>query len=168
MGNLLTNISLGKVAISFIHTLKAMELFFTVVFSVLLLSEERAKPGQEAVNLFSVMTIISFFLLIPFALLLEGFKLTPENLQIDVRKTITIIVLVISSVVVLTVALISVLYAKKRRYIQQKRKEMVKILNDSSLNSTSEKATGNWDEANKLGQGGFGSVYKVIPYKADA
>ncbi|KAI7729774.1 hypothetical protein M8C21_017971 [Ambrosia artemisiifolia] len=41
--------------------------------------------------------------------------------------------------------------------------KMAKILNDSSLNfkySTIEKATGNWDEANKLGQGGFGIVYK--------
>ncbi|KAI3817531.1 hypothetical protein L1987_11326 [Smallanthus sonchifolius] len=86
-------------------------------------------------------------------------------------KIIAIVVSVVSSVVVLTVALISVLYARKRRYIQQKRKgyfdaeKMAKILDDSSLNfkySTIEKATGNWDEANKLGQGGFGTVYKGV------
>ncbi|KAJ0717622.1 putative protein kinase RLK-Pelle-DLSV family [Helianthus annuus] len=43
--------------------------------------------------------------------------------------------------------------------------KMAKILNDSSLNfkySTIEKATGNWDEVNKLGQGGFGTVYKGV------
>ena len=43
--------------------------------------------------------------------------------------------------------------------------KLVKILNDSSLNfkySTLEKATGSFDDSNKLGQGGFGSVYKVV------
>lgn len=39
MGNLLTNISLGKVAVSFTHTIKAMEPFFTVVLSALFLGE---------------------------------------------------------------------------------------------------------------------------------
>lgn len=42
--------------------------------------------------------------------------------------------------------------------------KLVKTLHDSSLNfkySTIEKATGSFDEANKLGQGGFGTVYKV-------
>ncbi|KAI3744307.1 hypothetical protein L1987_57385 [Smallanthus sonchifolius] len=45
--------------------------------------------------------------------------------------------------------------------------KMAKILNDSSLNfkySTIEKATGSWDEANKLGQGGFGTVYRCVDY----
>ncbi|KAG5022821.1 hypothetical protein JHK85_019163 [Glycine max] len=39
MGNLLTNISLGKVAVSFTHTIKVMEPFFTVVLSTLLLGD---------------------------------------------------------------------------------------------------------------------------------
>lgn len=41
MGNLLTNISIGKVAVSFTHTIKAMEPFFTVVLSALFLAEVR-------------------------------------------------------------------------------------------------------------------------------
>ncbi|KAM7279757.1 hypothetical protein ACFE04_006891 [Oxalis oulophora] len=39
LGNLLTNISLGRVAVSFTHTIKAMEPFFTVLFSLLFLGE---------------------------------------------------------------------------------------------------------------------------------
>lgn len=35
LGNLLTNISIGKVAVSFTHTIKAMEPFFTVALSAL-------------------------------------------------------------------------------------------------------------------------------------
>ncbi|KAJ0828330.1 putative non-specific serine/threonine protein kinase [Helianthus annuus] len=44
--------------------------------------------------------------------------------------------------------------------------EMLKIVNSSSLNlkySMVEKATNSLDEAKKLGQGGFGAVYKVNP-----
>ncbi|XP_024991992.1 cysteine-rich receptor-like protein kinase 2 [Cynara cardunculus var. scolymus] len=86
-------------------------------------------------------------------------------------KIIVTVVSVVSSVLVFTVASMIVLYIRKRRYIQQKRKgsydpeKLAKILIDSSLNfkySTVEKATGNWDESNKLGQGGFGTVYKGV------
>ncbi|KAJ0489599.1 putative protein kinase RLK-Pelle-DLSV family [Helianthus annuus] len=86
-------------------------------------------------------------------------------------KIIAIVVSVFSSVVVLAVALVVILYIRRRRYVQQRRngsydaEEMAKILNDISLNfkySTIENATGNWDESNKLGQGGFGTVYKGV------
>ncbi|OWM90498.1 hypothetical protein CDL15_Pgr014801 [Punica granatum] len=39
LGNLFTNMSLGKVAVSFTHTIKAMEPFFSVVLSVMFLGE---------------------------------------------------------------------------------------------------------------------------------
>ncbi|PWA90053.1 gnk2-like domain-containing protein [Artemisia annua] len=86
-------------------------------------------------------------------------------------KIIAIVVSIVSSVAVLTIALMIVLYIWKHRYIQKKRegsydvKRLAKTLKDSSLNfkySTVEKATGYWDEYNKLGQGGFGTVYKVL------
>ncbi|CAI9092962.1 OLC1v1028347C1 [Oldenlandia corymbosa var. corymbosa] len=90
------------------------------------------------------------------------------------RGTVIIIVVAaVSSAVVLVVAAIIGAYFWKLKRIEQKRKgsndaeKMVKILHDSSLNfkySTLEKATASFDEANKLGQGGFGSVYKgVLP-----
>ncbi|XP_071690982.1 cysteine-rich receptor-like protein kinase 2 [Rutidosis leptorrhynchoides] len=84
-------------------------------------------------------------------------------------KIIAIVVSVVSSVVVLMVASMIFLYIWKYRYVQKKRKgsydakKLAKMLNDTSLNfkySTVEKATENWDESNKLGQGGFGTVYK--------
>jgi len=39
LGNLLTNISLGKVAVSFTHTIKSCEPFFSVVFSAIFLGD---------------------------------------------------------------------------------------------------------------------------------
>ncbi|KAJ4850211.1 Cell division control protein 2 [Turnera subulata] len=86
---------------------------------------------------------------------------------------IIIVVSVLSSLVVLGVVVATGVYIWKRRYIEKKRRgsndarKLVRTLNDSSLNfkySTLEKATGAFDDANKLGQGGFGSVYKgVLP-----
>ncbi|KAD5961125.1 hypothetical protein R6Q59_014110 [Mikania micrantha] len=151
MGNLLTNISLGKVAVSFTHTIKAMEPFFTVVFSVLLLSKRptlwvvsslvpivggvalasfteasfnwigfgsamasnvtnqtrnvlskkfmsRKEEALDNINLFSVMTIIAFILLIPFAFFLEGFKLTPEYLQFAASQGVNVRELCVRSI----------------------------------------------------------------------
>ncbi|MBA0692649.1 hypothetical protein Goari_010187, partial [Gossypium aridum] len=85
------------------------------------------------------------------------------------RGTIIIIVIsAVSSLVVLAVISAIGVYIRKRRYIQKKRgsndaEKWVKVLRDSNLNfkySTVEKATGSFNEANKLGQGGFGTVYK--------
>lgn len=84
---------------------------------------------------------------------------------------IVIVVVTISSVVVLVVGVVIAVYIWKHREIQKKRRgsndvnKLVKTLHDSSLNfkySTIEKATGSFDDANKLGQGGFGTVYKGV------
>jgi hypothetical protein len=90
------------------------------------------------------------------------------------RATIIIVVLSVISVgVVLAVGITIGVYIWKYRYVQKKRRgsddarKLAKTLNDSSLNfkySVIEKATDKFDEANKLGQGGFGTVYKgVLP-----
>ncbi|KAK8647574.1 hypothetical protein V6N13_121307 [Hibiscus sabdariffa] len=81
---------------------------------------------------------------------------------------ITIVVSTVCSLLVLAVIAAIGAYYWKRRDIQKKRdlndtEQWVKVLRDSSLHfkySTLEKATGSFDEANKLGQGGFGAVYK--------
>lgn len=88
------------------------------------------------------------------------------------RGTIIVIVVsVVSSIVVLVVGITIGVYIYKQRTIQKKRRgsndveKLVKTLHDSSLNfkySTLEKATGSFNEANKLGQGGFGTVYRGV------
>ncbi|XP_076893025.1 cysteine-rich receptor-like protein kinase 2 [Bidens hawaiensis] len=100
--------------------------------------------------------------------------LNPEPVassSVNRGKIIAIVVSVVSSVALIIVASMIAVYIWKHRYIQKKRKgsydakKMAKMLIDSSLNfkySTIEKATGKWDELNKLGQGGFGTVYKGV------
>ncbi|CAI5472925.1 unnamed protein product [Closterium sp. Yama58-4] len=144
MGNAFTNVSLGKVAVSFTHTIKALEPFFSVTLSALLLGEQPTLPvilalmpivggvalasateasfnwagflsamasnltfqsrnvlskklmikkdaSLDNINLFSIITILSFFLLLPVALLTEGVKFSPKLLQaqgVDVQRLI--------------------------------------------------------------------------------
>ncbi|CAA7038700.1 unnamed protein product [Microthlaspi erraticum] len=142
LGNLLTNVSLGRVNVSFTHTIKAMEPFFTVLLSVLLLGEWPSlwivcsllpivagvslasfteasfnwigfcsamasnvtnqsrnvlskkymveKEALDNINLFSVITIISFIMLVPVAILIDGFKLTPSQLRIATSQGLTV------------------------------------------------------------------------------
>ncbi|KAH9624556.1 hypothetical protein KSS87_000710 [Heliosperma pusillum] len=134
LGNLFTNMSLGKVAVSFTHTIKAMEPFFSVLLSVLFLGERptpwvilallpivggvslasmteasfnwagfwsamasnvtnqsrnvlskklmvKKEESLDNITLFSIITIMSFFLLTPAALFTEGVKFTPTYLE---------------------------------------------------------------------------------------
>ncbi|KAF8016261.1 hypothetical protein BT93_H1692 [Corymbia citriodora subsp. variegata] len=86
---------------------------------------------------------------------------------------ILITVSVVSALVVLAVGITIAYFVWKHEYIQKKRKgsndadNSAKLLRDRSLNfkySTLEKATVSFDSANKLGQGGSGSIYKgVLP-----
>ncbi|XP_008813571.1 phosphoenolpyruvate/phosphate translocator 2, chloroplastic-like isoform X2 [Phoenix dactylifera] len=131
LGNLFTNMSLGKVAVSFTHTIKAMEPFFTVILSALFLGElpnisvltslvpivggvvlasfteasfnwagfwsamasnltnqsrnviskkfmVKKEESLDNINLFSIITIMSFFLSAPLVLFTEGIKFTPS------------------------------------------------------------------------------------------
>ncbi|XP_054799660.1 phosphoenolpyruvate/phosphate translocator 2, chloroplastic-like [Prosopis cineraria] len=134
IGNLLTNISFGKVAVSFTHTIKALEPLFTVVLASLFLGEQptfwvvtslvpivggvalasmtevsfnwigfgsamasnlinqsrnvlskklmvNEEESLDNINLYSVISMISFILSIPFAISMEGFKFAPSFLQ---------------------------------------------------------------------------------------
>ncbi|CAN6195465.1 unnamed protein product [Urochloa humidicola] len=134
MGNLFTNMSLGKVAVSFTHTIKAMEPFFSVLLSAVFLGElptpwvvlsllpivggvalaslteasfnwagfwsamasnvtfqsrnvlskklmVKKEESLDNINLFSIITVMSFFLLAPVTLLTEGVKVSPAVLQ---------------------------------------------------------------------------------------
>ncbi|KAK1427653.1 hypothetical protein QVD17_16345 [Tagetes erecta] len=134
LGNLSTNMSLGKVSVSFTHTIKAMEPFFTVVLSTMFLGEipstwvlsslvpivggvilasmtevsfnwpgfwsamasnlanqsrnvlskklmVKKEESLDNITLFSIITIMSFIMFTPVALLVEGVKFTPAYLQ---------------------------------------------------------------------------------------
>ncbi|KAK4264345.1 hypothetical protein QN277_025539 [Acacia crassicarpa] len=145
LGNLFTNLSLGKVAVSFTHTIKAMEPFFSVVLSAIFLGEMptalvvaslvpivggvalasvteasfnwagfgsamasnltfqsrnvlskkvmvNKEETMDNINLFSTITVMSFFLLAPVAIFMEGVKFTPAYLQsagLNVRQLYT-------------------------------------------------------------------------------
>ncbi|KAH0728679.1 hypothetical protein KY284_004544 [Solanum tuberosum] len=87
------------------------------------------------------------------------------------RGKVVVTIIVVSSVVVLGVGAFIGIGVWKNKLIQKKRKgandaeKLVKILHDISLNfkySTLDKATGSFDEANKLRQGGFGTVCKGV------
>ncbi|GFP92365.1 phosphoenolpyruvate/phosphate translocator 1 chloroplastic [Phtheirospermum japonicum] len=134
LGNLFTNMSLGKVAVSFTHTIKAMEPFFSVLLSSMFLGEAptiwvisslipivggvglasltevsfnwagfwsamasnltnqsrnvlskklmvNKEDSLDNITLFSIITIMSFVLMIPPTLFMEGVKFTPSYLQ---------------------------------------------------------------------------------------
>ncbi|XP_057853395.2 phosphoenolpyruvate/phosphate translocator 1, chloroplastic isoform X1 [Cryptomeria japonica] len=134
MGNLFTNMSLGKVSVSFTHTIKAMEPFFSVLLSALFLGDVpnplvvaslapivggvalasmteasfnwagfwsamasnvtfqsrnvlskklmvKKEESLDNINLFSIITIMSLFLLAPVTLFFEGVKFTPSYIQ---------------------------------------------------------------------------------------
>lgn len=138
LGNLFTNMSLGKVAVSFTHTIKAMEPFFSVVLSAAFLGENptpwvvlsllpivggvalasvteasfnwagfwsamasnvtnqsrnvlskkvmvkkvpKEEESMDNITLFSIITVMSFILLAPAALVMEGVKFTPTYLE---------------------------------------------------------------------------------------
>ncbi|KAA8542293.1 hypothetical protein F0562_023571 [Nyssa sinensis] len=134
LGNLFTNMSLGKVAVSFTHTIKAMEPFFSVILSAMFLGETptpwvvsslvpivggvalaslteasfnwagfwsamasnltnqsrnvlskkfmvKKEESLDNITLFSIITIMSLFLLAPVTIFMEGIKVTPSYLQ---------------------------------------------------------------------------------------
>ncbi|KAK6920696.1 Sugar phosphate transporter domain, partial [Dillenia turbinata] len=134
LGNLFTNMSLGKVSVSFTHTIKALEPFFSVILSAMFLGEfptfwvitslvpivggvalasateasfnwagfwsamasnlgyqsrnvlskklmVKKEDSLDNITLFSIITIMSFILLAPAALFMEGVKFTPAYLQ---------------------------------------------------------------------------------------
>lgn len=134
LGNLFTNMSLGKVSVSFTHTIKAMEPFFSVVLSAMFLGEFptiwvlssllpivggvalasateasfnwsgfwsamasnltnqsrnvlskkfmiKKEDSLDNITLFSIITIMSFILLAPVSIFMEGINFTPSYLQ---------------------------------------------------------------------------------------
>ncbi|KAJ6765277.1 SOLUTE CARRIER FAMILY 35 [Salix koriyanagi] len=145
LGNLFTNMSLGKVAVSFTHTIKAMEPFFSVILSAMFLGEMptlwvvgsiipivggvalasvteasfnwagfwsamasnltnqsrnvlskkvmvKKEESMDNITLFSIITIMSFILLAPVTIFMDGVKFTPAYLQsagLNVKETYT-------------------------------------------------------------------------------
>lgn len=134
LGSIFTNVSLGMVAVSFTHTIKAMEPFFTVVLSSIFLGQFptlgvlssllpvvggvvlasmtelsfnwpgfwtamasnlanqsrnvlskklmiKKEESLDNINLFSIITIMSFIMSIPIALYGEGIVFTPYHIQ---------------------------------------------------------------------------------------
>jgi solute carrier family 35 protein E1 len=134
LGNLFTNMSLGKVSVSFTHTIKAMEPFFSVVLSAMFLGEipslwvvgsllpivggvglasmsevsfnwagfwsamasnltnqsrnvlskklmVKKEDSLDNITIFSIITLMSFMLLAPVTIFMEGVKFTPAYLQ---------------------------------------------------------------------------------------
>ncbi|XP_058733665.1 triose phosphate/phosphate translocator, non-green plastid, chloroplastic-like [Vicia villosa] len=142
LGNLFTNMSLGKVAVSFTHTVKSMEPFFSVLMSSMFLGEMPTawvvaslvpiaggvalasateasfnwigflsamasnltnqsrnvlskklmvskEESMDNITLFSIITVMSFFLSVPLTIFMEGVKFTPSYLQsagLDVQQ----------------------------------------------------------------------------------
>mmetsp|Transcript_16455 Transcript_16455/g.28200 ORF Transcript_16455/g.28200 Transcript_16455/m.28200 type:complete len:412 (-) Transcript_16455:692-1927(-) len=132
LGNVLTNVSLGHVSVSFTHTVKAAEPFFSVLFSALFLGDVPPLPvlltlipivggvviaslseatfnwigfssaifsnvtfqsrnvlskklmitkgSVDNVNLFQIITIMSFFMLLPISLAIEHAPILPAKL----------------------------------------------------------------------------------------
>ncbi|XP_018451789.1 triose phosphate/phosphate translocator, non-green plastid, chloroplastic [Raphanus sativus] len=134
LGNLFTNMSLGKVSVSFTHTIKAMEPFFSVVLSAMFLGEiptpwvigsiipivggvalasvtevsfnwagflsamasnltnqsrnvlskkvmVKKDDSLDNITLFSIITLMSLFLMAPVTFFSEGIKFTPSYIQ---------------------------------------------------------------------------------------
>ncbi|KAG8383202.1 hypothetical protein BUALT_Bualt05G0160000 [Buddleja alternifolia] len=96
--------------------------------------------------------------------------LNPIPRNVNPRERVIVIgIAAASAASVLIIGAIIGVYTWKQRIIEKKRKgdasKLVQILHHSSLNfkySTLEKATGSFDEANKIGRGGFGTVFKGV------
>ncbi|CAH1414942.1 unnamed protein product [Lactuca virosa] len=99
--------------------------------------------------------------------------LYPDDHKTLSKGKIIAIVMAVTSALVFLIASIIAFYAWKHRNKSKRRRQgsddtpLLMMVNNSNLNfkySIIEKATGSFDEVNKLGQGGFGTVYKgVLP-----